>query len=298
MSTIQETVVRHVGLAAGMVKKASHVDESLPHLLKDVTFGSFTLEPREGNPEPVFWFDDEIYMSLNAVGLKNQGLKKFLAEEFWATTRIRQYGCDVRLSLAPLKTGDLKKMVDLLNAEKIPNGFISELEVNAACPNHRSADGVLHPVLSHDAIALEALMAEAEAYKGAKAIKIAPIMGMQNLKRCIELCLEYKFQTIVSGNTLLSSSTIDGVKRLSVDRGGMAGKPLFADALHQVERAQRLLTHLKIDKTKLRIIGCGGIYTPEDVRQYLNAGADSVQVATLFYQFGHKGVRDLVSELV
>jgi dihydroorotate dehydrogenase len=296
MSTIQQAITRHVGLAAGMVRRANEVDEGLPHLLRDITFGSFTLEPRDGNPEPNFWFNEETYSSINAIGLKNFGLRHFL-EEFWGIAMIRQYGCNVRLSLAPLKTGDLTKMITLLNKAGVADS-ISELEINAACPNHRSDDGVLHPVLSHDIVALEALMAEAETYKGPKAIKIAPLMGMADLKKCIELCLKYKFRHIVSGNTLLGSSTIDGAKRLSVENGGLAGKALFADALHQVERLEKLRNYLKIDKSHLSIIGCGGIMSADDVKAYLAAGAESVQVATLFYQFGAKAVRDLVTELV
>ena len=166
---------RHIGIAAGLIKRAGHVDEGLPSLVSHVTFGSFTLEPRDGNKEPVYWFDEATGMSLNAVELKNQGIEDFLWNDLPMLEHLPRAGCEVRISLAPLKSGDLAEMIRVLFRYQLTNPVVSEIEVNAACPNHKDESGRLHDVLAHDPNALNELMSEAMEYRGPKAIKIAQI---------------------------------------------------------------------------------------------------------------------------
>lgn len=286
---------RFVGIAAGMIKTAVHVDVGLPHLVDHITFGSFTLEPRDGNKEPVYSYDEERRMSLNAIGLKNQGIKEFLLYDLSRALEIKRAGCRLHLSLAPLKEGDLETILQKMQIYGLHPKYVDQLEINAACPNHRSDKGHLHDVLAHDPAALEALMKEATVYRGSKSIKIAPLMSNESLRACVEFSMKYDFDSIVSGNTLL----IDAEGKLSVPKGGMAGAPLLEHALEQVRKLRKIIDGLRVDGPKPKIIGCGGIMSAHDVTEYINAGADGgTQVATYYYNLRTKGVRDLVSELV
>lgn len=293
--------MRPLGIAAGMIKQLSHVPKGLEQLVDHITFGSFTLKPRDGNKEPVYWFDEERQASINAVGLKNQGLPAFLDEMVTHEAQFRELidaGCKIRLSLAPLVAGELIEMVKILYAYKeIVSWLIHEVESNAACPNHRSDGGKLHDVLAHDPIALKALMKEGSLYTGRKAIKIAPYMNPESLFKCVVNATMFGFDTIVSGNTLKQSSIIGGVQRLSVDQGGMAGTPLLKSGVEQVSYL-KALTNRIVETQRPNITGCGGIMNAPSARKYLDAGADTGQVATYYMQYGVNGVRDLVSELV
>ena len=60
--------------AAGWIKTPEAVQEMARSAVTDITIGSFTIEPREGNPGNNFWYDPASGTSLNSMGLPNQGL--------------------------------------------------------------------------------------------------------------------------------------------------------------------------------------------------------------------------------
>lgn len=284
-----------LGIAAGLIKSRRHVPRGAIPLLHHITLGSFTLDARQGNKEPTYWFDEVTKTSINAVGLTNPGLGHFVENDLTALYMEMANVAELRVSLAPLQAGDVRKMLHAhgqLLAE-----MADEVEINAACPNNRGGDGALHPVLCCDKSALEELMSEASDYPGAKAIKIAPGMTKEDLAAVVNLSVAYNFSSIVSGNTRRASSIIDGVKRLSVDQGGMAGATLLEGGLEQV----RILNEIIGDggvPDHIRLIACGGVMSANDMQSYLDAGADAVQCATYFAQFGEKGIQDLMTSWV
>ncbi len=287
-----------VGIAAGLIKYANHVEEGLPDIVDHITFGSLTDGPEKGNDPPTVWFNEKTRSSINAVGLTNHGLEAFLSNDLPKLHYLESHGCQIRVSLAPRKANDLKRMIDCLWDYAENSAIIDEIEVNAACPNHRDADGQLHPVLARDRVALEALMQEANHKPPCPmAIKIAPQMSREELQNVVDLAIRFGFDTIVSGNTIPSSSVIDGEQRLSVARGGLAGAVLLDDALAQAHLLRTLIDASGTTHPKPMLIGCGGIMSAEDAKRYFPA-TPIVQTATYYNQFGVKGMRDMVQELV
>lgn len=285
-----------IGLAAGMIKSYRQLEGSigLIDMASHITFGSFTLSEHEGNPEPTYWFNNETNSSINAVGLDNKGLLAFLIDDLQQIANVCEDSITkIRISLAPLAYGDLTKMVTVLNLlpERLKNA-IFEIEINAACPNHKMVDQ-RHETLSHDPDALNNLMLEAKPLDMRKAIKISPNMERSHLNRLIQCCLVYGFSTIVSGNTLPRSAFINGEQRLSVERGGQGGAILFEPGVHQVKY---LAPHCKANN--IYLIGCGGILSHEHYRAYCEAGADEAQLATGFAEYGPNIFRDLHVELL
>lgn len=284
-----------LGIAAGLIKSRRHVPRGVIPLLHHITFGSFTREGRQGNKEPVYWYDEVTRSSINAVGLTNPGLGHFVENDLTALYMEIGNAAELRVSLAPLQTGDVREM--LRHHGQLLVEMVDEIEINAACPNHRGGDGALHPVLCCDKSALEELMSEASDYPGAKAIKIAPGMTKEDLAAVVNLSVAYNFSSIVSGNTRRESSVIDGVKRLSVDQGGMAGATLLEGGLKQVHILNELIGDGGVPD-HIRLIACGGVMSANDMQTYLDAGADAVQCATYFAQYGEKGVQDLMTSWV
>lgn len=295
---------RLVGIAAGIIKQMSHVPVALGYLVEHITFGSFTLEPCDGNKEPVYYFDGSFLTSYNAVGLKNMGLREFIRHELidkrHEFLRLKAQGCRVRISLAPRNRGDLAKMVAIIDYywEMICD-IVDEIEVNGACPNHRDESGRLHAVLAKDPVALETLMAEGSGLPGSKSIKIAPNTEEACLAQCVILAHRYGFRRIVSGNTQLTDTpSHDGRLCLTSPTCGKAGAPLLDDAVEQVKLLKGIIAKTLVDDLKIEVIGCGGIMSGADARRHLDAGAEVVQVATYFMEYGPGGVRDLVAGLM
>lgn len=286
-----------IGIAAGIIKHARHVDARLPALVNHITFGSYTPQKHEGNRQPTYFFNPETESSINAVGLSNEGIAAFMHYELPELIHLGTSGCTIRVSLAPREQGELREMLDFMRSERL-TPYIQEIEVNAACPNHRNDAGKLHDVLACDPVALENLMSEVGKKPPAKmAIKIAPDMKEGQLSHVVELAQKFNFTSIVSGNARRGSSVIGGVQRLSVESGGIGGSLLFKDSLEQVRILRRLLD-ASLSGKNIRLIGCGGIMNGMNIRSYLNAGADLIQIATYFMQYETAGVRDLLQESV
>ncbi|MCF7816197.1 MAG: hypothetical protein K9M10_04385 [Candidatus Pacebacteria bacterium] len=304
---MEDTIRRKIGIAAGLIKTMRHVPNGLGELVHHITFGSFTFEPREGNKEPTYYFDSKSFASYNAVGLKNIGLLTFIVEELIGRRdeflRLKAQGCKIRLSLAPLKTGDLKEMVQILLKYWLNiYDIVDEIEVNAACPNHRDEkDGRLHDVLAKDTVALKLLMMEGVDCPCPKAIKIAPNTTFECLEEIVRLSITYGYTMIVSGNTVLSDTPIDANERprISVPKCGMGGAPLLDGAVAQVSTLHRIIDNWITDPPRVTptVIACGGVKSANGAQKHIEAGAEVVQVATYYAEFRLNGIRDLVAEL-
>lgn len=287
-----ELQILPVGLAAGMVKTYNQLPRKLIGFVDHITFGSFTLDPKTGNKEPTYWFDEETDNSINAVGLTNQGLQKFLDEDLpFIVELMRDSETKIHISLAPAIGGDLRKMVAMINASPYRD-LIAKIEINAACPNHRNEDGVLHKVLAHDLVAVEKLMQETTGLERPKMIKVSPKMEPSIIGEYPALCSEFGFTGIVSGNTLPGSSHIKGKKRLSVDTGGLAGEILRKDCINQVATIAYFCK-----KAGIEIIACGGISTGLTVERNLASGASVCQLATAWMQHGERAFQSIAQEM-
>jgi dihydroorotate dehydrogenase len=280
------------GLAAGMLR-THHIPDGLAGIIDHIVFGSFTAEHNEGNPEPRYWYNEKTGDSINAVGLDNNGLAWFLCEELPSIVdQLEGTGTRVHVSLAPRTPEDLRRMIGMINRSAYRK-YIAEVEINFACPNHRSGDGHLHPVLANDLKAVEELMRATMELSLPKTVKIAPEMEERVLAEYPGLARSFGFTTIVSGNTKLGSSLIDGKKRLSKDTGGMAGAILREPRLQQIE-----FLAPRLQKVGVKIYGCGGISTGAHLKENEAAGAVLGQVATAFMQYGAKAFQSMALEYV
>lgn len=281
-----------IGIAAGMIKTALEIPYGLLELVHCVTFGSYTKNRKDGNPEPNYWFNGKD-TSVNAIGLRNECLTSFLSNEL--STLVRLFAstrAKLRVSLAPVASGQLPSMLQEIQSNPWV-GCIDEVEINAACPNHQK-EGALQEILAYDTQAVERLLVETTGFTLPMALKIAPDTEFKTLERIVALCQEFGIASIVSGNTRRVSSTIDGQKRLSVEFGGLGGAPLLESGLVQVRLIEQFARRSNYN---VNVVGCGGIMHAEAVTRYAQNGASSVQVATLFKQFGVRGLQDLLIAL-
>jgi dihydroorotate dehydrogenase len=279
-----------VGIAAGMLKNESDFDKKAMASVASLAVGSFTLLQRGGNKEPTSFWDEESQTGFNAIGLRNQSLAVFLAEEAPLLRKLfNETRTQVDVSLAPTEKDELREMCRILkqNQHALPVRFA---EVNAACPNHRKGEN-LQPVLAYDPEAVDELLMELKDCPYAVSLKIAPDTPAGILFEIVKLCIKYDVKEIVSGNTRGSEAIWKDKPVLSVPRGGKSGKPLFEDAVEQVAILKTIIDEQHSD---IKVRGIGGIFTTEDIAIMRNVGADSVSVASLFY-FG--GGWDAVAKL-
>lgn len=124
-------------------------------------------------------------------------------------------------------------------------------------------------------------------------LKIAPDLTIEQIDDVIDLALEIKLDGLVVSNTTISREGLktETSKVAAMGAGGLSGLPVR-------KRSTELVQYIH-QKTKgqLPIIASGGIFTGEDAKEKLNAGASLVQVWTGFVYEGPSIVKNICSKL-
>jgi len=124
-------------------------------------------------------------------------------------------------------------------------------------------------------------------------LKIAPDLTWQQVDDVIDLALEIKLDGLVATNTTISreqlQTTNDEVQ--AIGAGGLSGAPVR-------KRSTEIVRYIH-QKTNGRIpvIASGGIFTAEDAKEKLAAGASLVQVWTGFIYEGPAIVKNICNGL-
>ena len=102
-------------------------------------------------------------------------------------------------------------------------------------------------------------------------LKVSPDLNEKQLDEVIEIVRETKIDGVVAVNTTITRNKLttspERIKEIS--NGGLSGKPIK-------DRATEVIRYLSEKSNKaFPIIGVGGISTPEDAIEKLDAGAAS-----------------------
>lgn len=274
-----------IGLAAGFDKNAVAIPALAALGFGFVEAGTITRYPQLGNPRPRLFrlISDEAL--INRMGFNNQGAEAVAR----GLARRRRGGVPVGISLGKSKitpldeaTGDYLRSLDLLYP------FGDYFAVNVSSPNTPGLRALQErdrlDELVRALVERLRLRATREGRSGAKSllVKVAPDLDEAALDELVEVCLGAGVSGLIAVNTTVSreglSSAVPG--KLREEAGGLSGRPLRARALEVVRRL-----HAKAGD-RLPIIGCGGIFTTDDARRMLDAGASLVQVYTGFIYEG------------
>jgi dihydroorotate dehydrogenase len=111
-------------------------------------------------------------------------------------------------------------------------------------------------------------------------LKIAPDLTNEQLDDIIEIVKKTEISGIVATNTTISREGLLSKENLKNEAGGLSGKPL-------TKRSTEVISYL-FNKSKgaFPIIGVGGIHSPEDAIEKLQAGASLIQLYSGFIYEG------------
>lgn len=124
-------------------------------------------------------------------------------------------------------------------------------------------------------------------------LKIAPDLTPQQIDDVIDLAMEIKLDGLVATNTTISREKLQttGRELEAIGAGGLSGAPVRARSTEIVK-----YIHQKTNG-QLPVIASGGIFTAEDAREKLAAGASLVQVWTGFIYEGPSIVKNICNGL-
>ncbi|MDB4118525.1 quinone-dependent dihydroorotate dehydrogenase, partial [Flavobacteriaceae bacterium] len=116
-------------------------------------------------------------------------------------------------------------------------------------------------------------------------LKIAPDLTNEQLIDIVDIVTSVKIDGVIATNTTLSRDGLQSAHK--TEAGGLSGKPLS-------KRSTEVIRFLvKESKNAFPVIGVGGIHTPEDAIEKLDAGAALVQLYTGFVYEGPAAVRNI-----
>ena len=242
-----------IGLAAGFDKTCRHLDTLGRLGFGFVVGGTITRAPRRGNVKPRIVRSPHRRAIVNSMGLPNPGAEAAAANLARAPRTAPRFAsiADEELAMAVETLELLAPHVD---------GF----ELNASSPN---------APWRHDPEHMGTLLtAFGERTDLPVLLKLPPFASDEDRGIVLDLAriaIDAGARGLVCSNTMAV-----GEPRLAAGRGGLSGGPLsqltpriVSDVADAIGRA-------------VPIVACGGIFTAEDVRTCLHAGASAVQLYT------------------
>jgi dihydroorotate dehydrogenase (NAD+) catalytic subunit len=219
-----------------------------------------TREVRRGNRMPRL--AETEHGLLNSIGLANPGIDGFEQHKWpW----LQQQNIEVIVNVAGAQADDYAYVAERLSVLE----GIRAIELNLSCPNVKEG-GIAHG--SKPDIFAELIKHVRRSWPGMLIVKMTPqVSNVAEMARIAE----------ASGADALSLiNTIPGMAidlksrrpKTITNTSGYSGAAIKPIALAQVFQASRAVT--------IPIIGIGGIYTVEDVVEFLLAGACAVQIGT------------------
>lgn len=280
-----------VGLAAGFDKNGEYI-EALSNLgFGFIEVGTVTPLPQPGNDKPRMFRLQEDEAIINRMGFNNKGVDT-LAER-------------LRLLKDKDKTivigGNIGKNKSTPNEEAV-NDYIKCFDrlfdvvdyfvVNVSSPNTpglrelQEKEPLMH--------LLNTLQQRNQTHEVCRPIllKIAPDLTNEQLDDIVEIVMETKIAGVIATNTTIDRSGLRTSDAVLNEAGGLSGKPLTV-------RSTEVIRYLSNKSNKaFPIIGVGGIHSPQDAKDKLEAGASLVQLYTGFIYEGPGIVKRICKELV
>lgn len=123
-------------------------------------------------------------------------------------------------------------------------------------------------------------------------LKIAPDLTNEQLDDIVEIVMHTGIAGVIATNTTIDRNGLYTAEKVTNEAGGLSGKPLTI-------RSTEVIKYLSDKSNKaFPIIGVGGIHSPQDAKDKLEAGASLVQLYTGFIYEGPAIVKRICKELL
>ncbi len=274
-----------VGLAAGFDKNAEVFDALETFGFAFTEIGTVTPLGQAGNPKPRLFRIKKDKAIINRMGFNNKGLKNAVKNLKKRKSKII-IGGNIGKNTA---TPNEKANEDYFKCFNELFPYVDYFTVNVSCPNISD----LHELQDKEAL-LELLSGIQKINKEKPKpkpvlLKISPDLNFSPIDDTLEIIKQTELDGIVAVNTTSQryNLTVSPEKIQKIGNGGLSGKPLK-------QRSTEIIKYI-FEKTggKLPVIASGGIISPEDALEKINAGADLVQIFTGFIYEGPSLVKKI-----
>ncbi|MDB2695006.1 quinone-dependent dihydroorotate dehydrogenase [Flavobacteriaceae bacterium] len=262
-----------VGLAAGFDKDAKLFQELFNFGFGFIEIGTLTPKPQLGNPKKRLFRLPEDQGLINRMGFNNEGVEV-------AVDRLKK-------NKNVLIGGNIGKNKVTPNEEAVSDyvycfealfPYVDYFVVNVSSPNTPNLRALQDKEpLTHLLQTLKTLNLKKPDPKPIL-LKIAPDLTDEQLMDIIDIITSVNIEGVIATNTTLSREGL--LSQQKTEMGGLSGKPV-------ADRSIEVIRFLSKKSNKaFPIIGVGGIHSPQDAIDKLEAGASLVQLYTGFIYEG------------
>ena len=275
--------VNPVGLAAGFDKNGEMIAEMADMGFGFIEVGTVTPLPQPGNPQPrMFRLPDDNAL-INRMGFNNLGVD-VVAERIAAYRKNRptsQKGVIIGGNIGKNKvTPNEDAVSDYIKCFDRLFDVVDYFVVNVSSPN---TPGLRELQEKGPLLELLNTLQQRNNKNGVKRpilLKIAPDLIDEQLDDIVEIVQGSGIAGLIATNTTISREDLRSPEKLKSEAGGLSGKPL-------TKRSTEVIRYIhKKSNGAFPIIGVGGIHSPEDAVEKLNAGASLIQLYTGFIYEG------------
>ncbi|MEE1962927.1 dihydroorotate oxidase A [Flagellimonas taeanensis] len=269
-----------VGLAAGFDKDAKRYNEFSDFGFGFVEIGTVTPKPQDGNPKKRLFRLLADKAIINRMGFNNKGV-------FEAVEQLKKkHRVIVGGNIGKNKvTSNEDAIKDYLICFEALFEHVDYFVVNVSSPNTPGLRELQDKAPLTDLLKKLKRQNSKQAKKLVQKekpilLKIAPDLTDDQLLDIIDIVRITQIDGVIATNTTIERKGLKSHLILSEEQGGLSGKPLG-------NRSTEVIRFLSENSNKaFPIIGVGGIHSPEDALEKLDAGADLIQLYTGFIYEG------------
>ncbi len=278
-----------IGLAAGLDKNGIAITPLKKLGFSFIELGTVTPLAQDGNEKPRLFRLKKDRALINRMGFNNNGVDALVEQ-------IKKNGENIIIG------GNIGKNTLTPNKDAVNDysvcfrkliGHVDYFVVNVSCPNITD----LRELQDKDSLReiLESLLNIRKENNSITPIllKISPDLNKNQLLDLISVVKITGIDGLVATNTSVVRDKLltDNKKIEQIGRGGLSGKPLSA-------RSNEIIKIIRKELPKpFPIIASGGVMSPEDAREKLEAGADLIQIYTGFVYEGPGFIRQILKKL-
>lgn len=274
-----------VGLAAGFDKDAKYVDQLDCLGFGFVEIGTLTPKPQPGNSQPRLFRLKKDKALLNRMGFNNGGVEEAVERLKSRKSKIIVGGNIGKNKVTPNEEATRDYLISFETLFNVVDYFV----VNVSSPNTPNLRA-----LQDKGPLLELLQTLQEANNKKDSpkpilLKIAPDLNQGQLMDIADIVKQTRLSGVVATNTTIDRDLLPTTKEkaLRLGDGGLSGAPLTKPSTEIIKQLRTMLGNEAV------IIGVGGIMSPQDAKDKLDAGADLVQVYTGFIYNGPAFVKNI-----
>ncbi len=260
-----------IGIAGGFDKNATLMPFLAALGFGFLEVGTVTLRPQAGNPRPRLFRYAQEKALINRMGFNNDGADAVAARlKAWPRT------VPVFVNVGKNRDVPMEGAVEsYVECYRRVAPFADAAVLNLSSPNTPGLRDLQKP--EH----LEALLHAVQSVRsGPVLIKIAPDLDDAQIGEIADVCVKR------ADGMICTNTTLDRLPGMN-EAGGLSGQPLM-------EKSTKVLAQVReAVGPEYPLIGVGGVFTADDVRAKMAAGADLVQIYTSFIYEGPMVVRRL-----